>query len=89
MFPRGYDDRLRSFTQSYGSEHLDASCLLLPVVGFLPIDDPRVAGTVAAIETRLMTDGPVQPYREDDEKQSRAASYRVNFIRSQPAICHM
>ncbi|WP_323121679.1 glycoside hydrolase family 15 protein [Burkholderia alba] len=54
--------RLQAFTQSYGSEELDASVLMLPLVGFLPPTDPRVAGTVAAIEQGLMHDGLVLRY---------------------------
>ena len=46
----GYDPELGSFVQSYGSKQLDASLLMIPLVGFLPADDPRVRGTVAAIE---------------------------------------
>ena len=48
--------------QSYGSKELDASLLLLPQVGFLPPDDPRVQGTVRAIERRLLVDGLVMRY---------------------------
>jgi GH15 family glucan-1,4-alpha-glucosidase len=58
----GYDDELGSFTQSYGSRELDAATLMLPLVGFLPAHDPRVMGTVAAIEERLMFDGFVMRY---------------------------
>ena len=49
--------RADSFVQSYGSTALDASLLLMPLVGFLPPDDPRMRGTVAAIERELMHDG--------------------------------
>jgi len=48
--------------QSYGSKHLDASLLLLPCVGFLPCHDPRMRGTVKAIEQRLLVDGFVRRY---------------------------
>jgi GH15 family glucan-1,4-alpha-glucosidase len=48
---------MKSFTQTYGQRHLDASLLLLPIVGFLPIEDERIAGTVRAIEKHLMHDG--------------------------------
>lgn len=51
-----------SFTQAYGSEELDAALLLMPVVGFLPGSDPRVKGTVEAIERELMPDGLVLRY---------------------------
>jgi GH15 family glucan-1,4-alpha-glucosidase len=57
-----FDTKLNSFVQSYGSRQLDASLLLLPIVGFLPGSDPRVRGTVAAIERHLMKDGFVQRY---------------------------
>jgi len=58
----GFDARRNTFVQSYGASHLDASLLLIPLVGFLPGDDPRVRGTVAAIERELMVDGLVQRY---------------------------
>jgi GH15 family glucan-1,4-alpha-glucosidase len=66
---RGYHPEKQSFTQEYGGEALDASLLMLPLVGFLPIDDPRVTGTVAAIERELLVDGLVLRYdtrRTDD-----------------------
>ncbi len=53
----GYDPELGSFTQSYGSKWLDGSLLLIPTTGFLPLDDPRIAGTVRAVEGRLLVDG--------------------------------
>src|SRR4029079_3742284 len=53
----GYDTELNSFVQSYGSKWLDGSLLLIPTTGFLPADDPRVVGTVEAIERRLLRDG--------------------------------
>jgi GH15 family glucan-1,4-alpha-glucosidase len=58
----GFSRQKRAFTQSYGSEALDASLLLLPLVGFLPASDPRVTGTVAAIERELLRDGFVLRY---------------------------
>jgi GH15 family glucan-1,4-alpha-glucosidase len=59
---RAFDPSLNSFVQAYGSTALDASLLLLPLVGFLPVDDPRMQGTLAAIERRLMYDGLVFRY---------------------------
>jgi len=53
---RGYDPARATFTQSYGSRALDAALLLIPGTGFLPPDDPRVIGTVAAVERELATD---------------------------------
>ena len=63
----GFDAGLGAFTQSYGSQRLDASALIMPLVGFLPADDVRVAGTVAAVERELVRDGFVERYRADDE----------------------
>jgi GH15 family glucan-1,4-alpha-glucosidase len=54
---RGFDAELGSFVQAYGSQELDASLLLLPSVGFLPPTDPRIRGTVEAVERRLFVDG--------------------------------
>ena len=57
---RGFDRELGAFVQYYGSKDLDASLLMIPLVGFLPASDPRVRGTVEAIEKGLMHDGFVQ-----------------------------
>ncbi len=54
---KGFDPELNSFVESYGSKLLDASILMLPSVGFLPPSDPRVRGTLAAIERSMMRDG--------------------------------
>jgi GH15 family glucan-1,4-alpha-glucosidase len=59
---RAFDTELGSFVQAYGSKAVDASLLLLPLVGFLPVDDPRIRGTLAAIERRLVFDGLVHRY---------------------------
>jgi GH15 family glucan-1,4-alpha-glucosidase len=60
---RGFDVELGSFTQSYGSKDLDASLLMIPLVGFLPASDPRVKGTVEAVERGLVEHGFVLRYR--------------------------
>jgi GH15 family glucan-1,4-alpha-glucosidase len=54
---KGFNKKLNSFVQSYGSNALDAACLRNALVGFLPADDPRIVGTVEAIETHLMKGG--------------------------------
>ena len=54
---RGFDRELNSFVQAYGSKRLDASLLLIPLVGFLPASDPRVQGTLRAVENKLLMDG--------------------------------
>lgn len=53
----GYDAKLESFVPSYGSKWLDGSLFLIPTTGFLPLDDPRIARTVRAVEGRLLQDG--------------------------------
>ena len=58
----GFDKDLNAFVQAYGSKTLDASCLRIPLVGFLRATDPRVVGTVDAIQNHLMKDGFVQRY---------------------------
>jgi GH15 family glucan-1,4-alpha-glucosidase len=63
---RGFDAQKNSFVQYYGGKGVDASLLLIPEVGFLPPEDPRVHGTVAAIERELMVDGLVLRYRTDE-----------------------
>ena len=59
---QGYDANENTFVQSFGDATLDASLLLIPIVGFLPPDDPRIQGTIAAIERRLLRDGFVLRY---------------------------
>ena len=63
---RGFDAGRNTFTQSYGSRELDASLLMVPLVGFLPADDPRVIGTVQAIERDLLRNGFVQRYHTQE-----------------------
>jgi len=63
---KGYDPVRNTFTQYYGSKGLDASLLVIPLSGFLPATDPRVRGTVAAIEQELMLDGLVLRYRTEE-----------------------
>ena len=65
---KGFDPELNSFTQYYGSKLLDASLLMLAPVGFLPPDDPRVVGTVEAIQKGLVTDGFVRRYQTDTDE---------------------
>jgi GH15 family glucan-1,4-alpha-glucosidase len=65
---RGFDADRNSFTQYYGSRHVDASLLMIPLVGFLPPHDPRVVGTVRAIERDLRCDGLVMRYPQDSQR---------------------
>ncbi|MDX1664860.1 MAG: glycoside hydrolase family 15 protein, partial [Candidatus Promineifilaceae bacterium] len=63
---KGYDPELNAYVQSYGTQYADASLLMLPLVGFIPADDPRMVGTVAFIRERLEVDGFVYRYRSEE-----------------------
>ena len=65
MTSRHHDAERNTFTQYYGSRELDAALLMIPIVGFLPADDDRVRGTVAAVEEELLVDGFVLRYTQD------------------------
>jgi GH15 family glucan-1,4-alpha-glucosidase len=67
----GFNATRNSFVSAFGSQTLDASLLLLPIVGFLPISDPRIAGTVAAIEDDLVEDGLVRRWRSSEGPSDR------------------
>ncbi|MFI5807364.1 glycoside hydrolase family 15 protein [Streptomyces sp. NPDC051561] len=74
---KGYDPERNTFTQSYGSTELDAATLLIPQVGFLPPDDPRVVGTVEAVRSELGRDGGfIRRYSADET----AAGNRVDGL---------
>jgi GH15 family glucan-1,4-alpha-glucosidase len=70
VLTEGYDADRRTFTQYFGSAALDASALLLPLIGFLPASDERMRGTVAAIERELCHDGLVYRYSTADDTDS-------------------
>ncbi len=63
---RGYNSKRKAFTQFYGSDELDASLLMMPLTGFLPVTDERVAGTIEAIQRELVHDGFVLRYRTEE-----------------------
>ena len=63
VLTRGYDSERGTFVQHYGTKEVDASLLLIPKVGFLPPDDPRVLGTIRAVEEDLMHEGLLLRYR--------------------------
>jgi len=65
---KAFNSKIGAFTQYYGSDTLDASVLRMPLVGFLPASDPRVKGTLAAIEKGLMSDGFVMRYNTESSK---------------------
>jgi GH15 family glucan-1,4-alpha-glucosidase len=75
---KGFDPGQNAFVESYGSQLLDASILLLPAVGFLPASDPRVRGTIAAIEKHMMRDGFVlrhDPREVSDQQQPTEGAF--------------
>ena len=76
ILTRGWSDRASAFTQSFGSDELDASSLMLPLVGFLPADDPRVLATINATEERLTDDrGLVYRYRSPDSLEGEEGTF--------------
>jgi GH15 family glucan-1,4-alpha-glucosidase len=70
VLSRGYDADRGTFVQAYGSTQLDAALLLLPSVGFLPGDDPRVVGTIDAVQRELVHGGFVRRYLTQDDTRS-------------------
>ncbi|HEX4102841.1 MAG TPA: glycoside hydrolase family 15 protein [Pseudonocardiaceae bacterium] len=77
VLAHGYNDQLGTFVQSYGSTALDASLLLIPRVGFLAPDDPRVVGTIDAIQRELTQDGFVQRYHTESSDDGLPAGEGV------------
>jgi alpha,alpha-trehalase len=76
ILTRGWSDRARAFTQSFGSDELDASNLMLSLVGFLPADDPRVLATIKATEERLSDErGLVYRYRSHDGLEGEEGTF--------------
>lgn len=66
VMERGWSDKLQSFRQHYHADTIDASTLLIPLMGFLPPTHPRVVATVERIEAELMIDGLVHRFRPED-----------------------
>jgi GH15 family glucan-1,4-alpha-glucosidase len=80
---RGFDPDLNSFVQAYGSKRLDASLLLMPLVGFLPANDPRVQGTLRAVEDKLLIDGEfVLRYEGENPEDGFCLKAKVRFWRA-------
>jgi GH15 family glucan-1,4-alpha-glucosidase len=76
----GFDAGLNSFVQYYGAKHVDASLLMIPLVGFLPPDDARVRGTIDAVQNRLMRNGFVDRYPTMPEVDGLPAGEGAFFI---------
>ncbi|MFZ5557356.1 MAG: glycoside hydrolase family 15 protein [Pseudomonadota bacterium] len=77
ILDRGCDRERGCFIQHYGSDAVDAALLLIPLTGFLPIDDPRVAGTIAVIERELLRNGTMLRYRLDDGLQGQEQGFMI------------
>jgi GH15 family glucan-1,4-alpha-glucosidase len=79
ILTRGWSDRAGAFTQSFGSDELDASNLMLPLVGFLPADEPRVLATINATGERLTDDrGLVYRYRSHDGLEGEEGTFLLS-----------
>jgi GH15 family glucan-1,4-alpha-glucosidase len=76
---RGFDRKLNTFVVHYGSKKVDASLLLLPLVGFLPATDPRILGTIRAIEKSLMTGGLLKRNRPTWKADRQGAFLACSF----------
>jgi GH15 family glucan-1,4-alpha-glucosidase len=86
----GWSEKRQSFVQSYDGDALDASLLLLPLVGFLPPDDPRVISTIEAVQRELTEDGLVLRYRHteaDDGLAGREGTFLVCSFWLADALC--
>ena len=77
ILTRGYNSGVGAFTQAFDSPALDASALLIPLVGFLPASDPRVQSTVRRIQQQLTSDGLVYRYRADDGLPGGEATFAI------------
>jgi GH15 family glucan-1,4-alpha-glucosidase len=75
----GFDQGLNTFVQSYGADTVDASCLLIPIFGFLPFKDERIVGTIERIEKNLMNDGLVMRFSTVKEKTQDSCFLACSF----------
>jgi alpha,alpha-trehalase len=76
ILERGWSEKAGAFTQSFGSDDLDASNLMMPIVGFLPADDPRMLSTIHAIEDRLTDErGLVFRYKAEDGLEGEEGTF--------------
>ncbi len=83
LLSNGWSDEAGAYTGAYGSDHLDAGVLLMPILGFLPADDPRMHATIDAIERELARDGLVQRWTgAGDEGAFVICSYWLSQCRA-------
>ncbi|GAI64156.1 unnamed protein product, partial [marine sediment metagenome] len=80
VLEKGYSDNINSFTQYYGSDELDASLILLPLMKFLPVDDWRIQSTIGKIKENLIKDGFLRRYTSQDGLKGEEGSFLIcNF----------
>ncbi len=84
---QGYDEATNSFVQYYGADRVDAALLQIPMLGFLPADDPRVLGTIARIERELLEDGVVYRYRTDSGDADGLPGHEGAFLACSFWLC--
>jgi GH15 family glucan-1,4-alpha-glucosidase len=77
ILAKGYNKEIGAFTQAFGETHLDASALVIPLTGFLPVRDPRVLSTVAQVQERLTSCGLVYRYLTDDGLPGGEATFAL------------
>jgi GH15 family glucan-1,4-alpha-glucosidase len=80
VLEKAFDKKRNTFVQSYGSKALDASLLMIPLIGFLPADDPRMRGTTDALEAALMQDGFLYRTTADPETQAKHSDPEGAFL---------
>ncbi len=80
IMAKGFDEKRNTFVQAYGTDALDASLLQIPIVGFLPGDDPRVVGTIKAVREELEHNGFVERYRTDAAAADGLAGTEGSFL---------
>ena len=80
VIAKAFDTKRNTFVQSYGSQALDAALLMIPLVGFLPADDPRMRGTTDALEAALMHDGFLYRTTADPETQAKHSDPEGAFL---------
>ena len=85
---KGFDEASNSFVQYYGADRVDAALLQLPLLGFLPADDPRIRGTIARIERDLLEDGLVYRYRTDDAEADGLPGNEGAFLACSFWLCN-
>jgi len=77
ILERGYDAKLGSFVNAYGSKDLDASLLLMPILRFLPPEDPRILSTIEAMQRELVVDGYMFRYRHHDDFGEQMSAFTI------------